>query len=291
MSLSFDEIRTFIEVARCGQFSAAARSLGVTQPALSTSMRKLEERLGATLFLRLPRGIKLTRAGELLEVRSRAMLREWEQILGALRDDAQSVQGLYSIGVNPTLAAHTLPRFLPGLLEAWPKLEVKLMHDVSRNVAQAVVDLRCDLGIVVNPPRHPDLTVIKLYNDEISFWRPTKGKWKVGAANVPVLCHPDVLSTEPMLNDLVRLARFDGIRVVYANDLHVIARLCAAGCGIGLLPHSVANLAQVEEKVSLVPIEDSPRRRDSIALIWRGDAQSSLASKVIRDQIVAALKR
>ena len=288
MNLSLDELRSLLHVANAGQFSAAARDLGITQPALSAMVSRLENRLGVALFHRLARGVAPTRAGDRLLARVRPMLREWEQLVASLRDEQEQVSGRYTIGVNPTLAAYTLPLFLPKMLQDWPGLEVNLLHDLSRQIAQDVLELRCDLGIVVNPPRHPDLTIVKLYPDELRFWLHQDSPWHEQSQQVPVLCHPQMLQTERMLQQLARLRRYSSLRIVHSNDLYVILRLIQENCGLGLLPRTVV---AAHEQHQLVALADGPTRRDTITLIWRRDSQDSQASRVMREAIVRALRQ
>ena len=142
-----------------------------SQPTLSWTIRKLEERFETTLFIRSKRGVRLTRPGEVFVSRSRELLRQWEQLELALRDERERVQGVYSIGVYPALAEHTLPRFLPKLLSTWPDLEIRIGHDFSQQIALDVIGFRYDFEIVVNPPQHPDLTIVSLYEDQVGFWQ------------------------------------------------------------------------------------------------------------------------
>ena len=67
MDINLEHYRIFYEVSRCGGITAAARALCVSQPAVSQSLRQLEESLGSQLFVRTPRGVRLTQAGQLLD--------------------------------------------------------------------------------------------------------------------------------------------------------------------------------------------------------------------------------
>jgi DNA-binding transcriptional LysR family regulator len=288
MNLSLDELRSFLETTQQGTISGAAKVLGVTQPTLSSTIRRLEERLEARLFVRSKQGVRLTRAGDALASRARDLLRQWEHIETAVRDEHETVRGTYSIGVYPALADHTLPRFLPELLGAWPELKINIGHDFSKQIAQDVIAFRYDLGIVVNPPLHPDLTIVDLYADEVQLWQVQGALWPADRPRVPVVCNPRMPHLEPILSELQARGHLKDCRFVHTSDLRVIASLTAAGCGLGLLP---ATIAHSESKAKLVPYPSSPVIRDRITLIWRRDAQGSRASEVIRQAIVSKLKQ
>ncbi len=218
MNLSLDELRSFIATTERGTISGAAKILGVTQPTLSWTIRRLEERLNATLFIRTKKGVHLTRAGQLLVSRSRELLRQWEQMEIALRDEQETVRGTYSIGVYPTLAEHTIPKFLPALLANWPDLEVHIGHDFSSRIAQDVIAFRYDFGLVVNPPRHPDLTIVELYTDELGLWREKNSSWRLDMPRVPLLYNSNMIRVESILSQLKDQGLLPNRRYVHSSD-------------------------------------------------------------------------
>ena len=288
MNLALDELRAFLQTAERGTISAAARELGVSQPTLSWTIRKLEQRFATQLFVRSKQGVRLTRPGELLVSRSRELLRQWEQLEIALRDESEIVRGTYSIGVYPSLAEHSLPLFLPELLARWPELELDIGHDFSRRIAEDVIAFRYDYGIVVNPPRHPDLTIVELYQDEIGFWQAEGSDWRLDQPRLPVIYNPNMMHIETLITQLKAKGLLPDCRFVHSSDLRLISRLIAANGGVGILPDTVA---ETEHTRALRPCADSPTFRDTITLIWRSDAQFSTASKQIREAIRLALAR
>jgi DNA-binding transcriptional LysR family regulator len=179
-----------------------------------------------------------------------------------------------------------MPAFVPGLLIEYPDLELEFAHGVSREIARGVIEFRHDLGIVVNPPLHPDLTIVDLYPDEVRMWKAVGVRRSHFGPRVPLIYSPGM----HYVDDMVRVARERGvltaIRHVHSTDLHVIARLTAAGSGVGVLP---ATIARSEAPDELIALRKTPVHRDRIALIWRHDAQQTRASRVIREAIVAAV--
>jgi len=289
MDISISELKIFHEVALAGAISKAAVRVGLTQPALSWSIKKLEDQLGVTLFLRSKKGMKLTRAGETFLFKSRELMRRWERLGHMLHEQEHEIRGVYSLGVHATMAAYALPRFCPRLLEDNPAIGLQLTHDLSRRIAEGVIHHKYDFGIVVNPPQHPDLTIVKLYPDHIKFWtahEPTRVQ-DPKDANAVIICNPDMQPCEPMLQEAWSKGVITSRRLLYTNDMNVISAMTAAGGGIGLMPASMLD-ALPENSYRALP--GSPVKQDTITLIWRGDAQKSAASALIRESIIAGLQ-
>ena len=289
MDIPAKYIRIFQEVAQAGNMSRAAERLGVTQPAVSMAIRDLEESLGVPLVIRSKRGVELTKAGSRFSTQSRKLIQEWEGLRAGLLRDEQELQGSYSIGVHPAVAVSTLPRFASKVLEGNDQLDLQFIHDLSRKISEGVISYKIDFGIVVNPPRHLDLTIVKLYKDEVTFWtKKRRTSTQKFLANAPiVICDTELKQTEQLLAKATRSKFFQNPRVINSSDLLVISELVASGVGCGAIPNTVAKRW---DSKNLVPIKGSPSVQDEICLIYRKDAQTSNAAKYIKECIVSTLK-
>ncbi len=290
MDFSLHELRAFIEVAEQGNISSAARQIGLTQPALSFSIKKMEDALGVDLFLRSKKGVHLTRAGETLLLRSRDLMRSFQQLKDAINANEQEVRGIYTLGVHGTIATYILPRFYPGLLTENPDVELRLVHDLSRNIADGVIRFKTDFGIVVDPPKHPDLVIVPLYRDEFKFWVCDQPSALADCSKPHglVACNPQLLRTATLMREATRTGLVHGnARVLHTSELELIAHLVAGGHAAGVLP---ATIAKGRPGPPLVGMRDSPVFRDLICLIYRHDTVLSKAAGVIRDYIVGHLR-
>ena len=287
MNISLTSLSAFSEVALRGNISKAAMHLGMTQPALSWSIRKLEEQLGVTLFHRTKKGVVLTRAGTMLLARANGLLRDWHALAKDLIAGEENIGGTYTLGVHQTVAMFTVPKFCPALLNAYPAIDLRLEHGFSRHIAEGVIQFTFDYGIVVNPPRHPDLTIVDLYEDELTFWTTDRaGPLQQYQDRQGILiCNPDILESEKLTREFVRSGRLAATRVMHITDLNLMAALVAAGTGIGLLPSTVA---RGYPGGTLKPIAGAPRHADVISLVWRGEAQRSRTSQLIREAVTTA---
>lgn len=165
MDLTLKQLRAFVTVADLGQITRAAERLGLTQSAVSTLIRQLEENLELRLFDRHTRLLRLTEAGaEILPVARRAVA-DIDAILENSRELGMLRRGRVSIAAGTLQAALLLPRRIGGFRERFPNIEISL-HDVSE---EAVFDLvrngAVDLGIGTAPVEDPELGGTRLTTD------------------------------------------------------------------------------------------------------------------------------
>lgn len=277
-----NEIRYFLEIADTGNFSRAAERLGVSQPALSQAVQKLEKSFGSALFLRTRSGVQLTRTGQTLFDKGKRLVLEWEDLLDEASRDQDELRGTYRLGCHASVSLYSLPRVLPSLLAKHPKLRFALTHDLSRRVTEKVIGFELDFGIVINPVKHPDLVIRKLGHDTVGLWA------KEGQKPQDVLiCDPELIQTQ----NLLKAFKKEGIefaRQLDCSNLEVVASLVAAGAGTGLLPARVAT--RIREYGLALVNPKFPVFQDQICLIYRSDSLSSQAAKLLARSLAAQLE-
>jgi DNA-binding transcriptional LysR family regulator len=284
MTPSPAELSYFIEAARIGNFSRAAALLGISQPSLSAAILRLEEALGAKLFVRSRRGVELTRPGKQLLEQAQKLLNAWDNVRTAALASLDEIQGTYSIGIHSSVAIYFLGGFLPNLLQQHPKLHINLRHDLSRKVSEAVANGELDLGIAVNPRAHPDLIISRLAFDEVTLWRkalPLNPKAEFELDNSVLIYDPDLIQTQAILKKM--RPRDAPSRTIESSNLEVVCALTAAGAGVGIIPTRVVQHANVP----LIKIKGAPIFRDEICVLIRKDNRKVAAIKAI----VAAIKQ
>ncbi len=167
------ELEVFLTVAREGSFSRAAEKLYRTQPAVSLTIRKLENAVGQPVFVRGARPIRLTDAGSLL--------REYAERLLNLRDEARKglvdLEGLQrgelSLGVNES-SIHALLPVLARFRKLHPRVQIRVHRTFSRDIPHEVLNYRLDLGAVSFIPRDPQLQATEILRDELTFVVPPR---------------------------------------------------------------------------------------------------------------------
>ena len=191
--ISSQELVYFVESARTGNFSRAAERLGVTQPAITSALHRLEDAVGVKLFHRSRSGVRLTKAGEALLQESQNLLAQWDRIARSVKQSSEEVMGTYVLGCHASVALYSLPQTLPGLLVDFPNLRFELRHDLSRKITEQVIHGEVDLAIAVNPVRHPDLVIRPICKDRVSFYTSTKATSvnQEGSETPVLLCNPE----------------------------------------------------------------------------------------------------
>lgn len=290
MNPSFNDIVYFIEVAERKNISRAAERLGITQPSLSSAIRRLEDCTGTELLIRSRTGVELTRSGKEMLHHGRLLLQDWEQLKTNIVKRDSQVSGQYVIGCHPSVALYMLSEFLPHLLSEYPQLEIRLVHDLSRKITERVISSEVDFGIVVNPVKHPDLVIRELCQDQVQFWtakKPSANQDPYSGGAV-LICDGNLLQSQKLMADLQK-KKIAFSRTIFSSNLEVITDLTAAGAGVGIIP---ARVAQRISPGKLKPLgEDLPVFKDRICLAYRADHQRSQAAKMMIETIKQKIDR
>lgn len=283
MSISIELMRNFKEVALCGNISQAANHVGLTQPALSTSIKKLEHQLKAELFHRSKKGVSLTRAGKILLNNSDSLLRDWERITDAIACDNSQISGRYSMGIHPALSSVTLPRFLPKMMHKNPMLTFSFFHGSSHIIIDKIINYELDFGIIINPISHTNLSYDELFEDRVQFYQSKKAS--VSTDKSIIVYDPRMFQCQILMKQAQTLKRFTDNRLLHVDELNVIASLVAEGIGYGILPKLVADSHYSD---SIESVKDSPVYLDRCYLVSRKQKQTSVAAAHIKEVIVKA---
>ncbi|EPZ51681.1 transcriptional regulator, LysR family [Bacteriovorax sp. BAL6_X] len=280
MSLKLDDLKNFIVVSELKNVTRASEQLGLTQPALSYSIKRLEEELGAPVFIRLKSGIELTKFGEEFHHRANKLLQDWQDAKNIFNKEGEDIVGEFKVGIHPSVAIYSLPIVLPLIYKNFPRLNFRLIHDSSRVITGKVINFEADFGIVVNPIKHPDLIINEMGVDEVKLFESDRPKRE----NNKLIYNPQLAQSQ----DLLRKLKDNSILIdghIESDNLEVIAKLTSEGVGIGLLPSRVASNYK-----NLVPINDSPIVKDQISLVYRVEMKNSLLVKdileIVKDSLI-----
>ena len=110
----------------------------------------------------------------------------WDEVHKGIDRSTSEIQGRFKFGCHPSVGAYALPKFFDRLQKQAPKIEIDLVHDISRKITESIVSYQIDIGVVVNPTRHPDLVLKKLGDDRVLFWK------RRGAEDIPKKLLADV---------------------------------------------------------------------------------------------------
>ncbi len=283
MIASPNDLIYFVEISHTLNLSRTAKRIGISQPSLTLAVKRLEQAIGTELFIRGKNGVVLTKAGKRLLSHAKQLLQLWDSVKAESLASHYEIQGKFTLGAHPSVALGTLSRFLPKLLMDYPKLEIQLTHDSSRNIAEGIINLSIDIGLIVNPIKHPDLIIQKLYDGKITFWHTGEKNvnQQIDSGEAVLIFDPDLTQTNSLLKRIHR----QGLkykRVLTSNSLEVIANLTANGSGIGILPTCVALSAYPNK---LKPVPKMPCHHDEICLVYRHENRNVKAVQAIISSI------
>jgi DNA-binding transcriptional LysR family regulator len=166
--MDLNELHVFRTVAGEKSFSRAAAKLFRTQPAVSMSVRKLEEWVGEPLFIRGSRAGRLTAAGELLLAYAERMLNLREETRRGLEELRGLGRGRLSLGVNESSIHALLPAFA-RYRKLYPHIQISVWRVFSRDIPEALLNYKLDLGVVTYVPEDARLIAQPFFADRLSF--------------------------------------------------------------------------------------------------------------------------
>jgi len=243
-------LRYFRTIAATGHLTRAARELGLSQPALSAMLKKLEAEIGTELFHRRGRGIELSEAGRLFLTHTNEALRAAEAGVEAVRDFVGLEKGTIRIGGGATATSYLLPPVMRAARKRYPNILFFVREAGSTQVAQAVLAGELDLGIVTLPldsgvlgPDADRLIRVPLTDDELKLIAPPKFEIAMNATTFRFrdLASATVVGFEAgsaVRNLIDRAAAKAGVTLNYAMELRsieAITRMVAAGIGVGFV--------------------------------------------------------
>lgn len=157
MNYSLRQLRVFVAVAHAGSFSRAGESIGLSQSAVSHSLKELEVELGVKLLDRTTREVVLTPAGEQLAPRLERLLEELTTTLLDARVVGDRLSGTVRVAASQTLSAHLMPQSIAATTQAYPNIRF-VLHDASQQrVLQSIRQGEVDFGVVIDPVQAGDL--------------------------------------------------------------------------------------------------------------------------------------
>ena len=282
-------LRYFVAVAETGSLSQAAEKLFIAQPPLSVQIRQLEEEVGAALFTRHPRGVRLTAAGAALLPEARELLDRAARLQG-FAHSAPQVQSL-ALGFVPSASTTVLPDLVRALRQSHPHVQLQLKEMITSEQIQAIVSGQLDAGLARTPARHPRLTVACSLPDPFCLVMPAEAPaGPAGAVHLRDFADADFVAFTrhrgpAYFDQSIYLCSQAGFspRIRYeASTVHGVLDLVSAGLGVALVPASTSLLAPAGVRVRALRQHTA---RETLALIQRKDntpLQAELPLQVAR---------
>jgi LysR family transcriptional regulator, hydrogen peroxide-inducible genes activator len=278
--MELHQLRYFCAVAETGSFSRAAEQSHVAQPSLSQQILKLEGELGARLFDRLGRSVRLTDSGKAFLPRARAVLRELEAAKGDVVERKDSVAGALRVGVIPTIAPYFLPPQLTSFTRQFPQAQLTVVEEITPVLLERLRATAVDVAILALPIRGHEFDTFPLLTERLFAALPKKH----ALASRRALSLKD-LRKEPFL--LLRdghcfrdtavaacdRARLNPQIVFESGQFSSILGMVSTGMGVSIVPEMAI---EKHPRCRYVRIADDEAARTVGAIVLRGRSLTRL---------------
>jgi DNA-binding transcriptional LysR family regulator len=290
-----EHLRTLLTIARAPSFAAAAEVMHVTPSAVSQQMKLLEANLGALLFEKSGRGLRLTAEGARLVASLQPLLAQIEDAVEAFTGGKDKVHGTVSIaGPDAFCAMWLMPR-VPPLLAAHPELVLDVRFAQNDAVEKSLVSGEVDLAILVATPESPDLETVAIFREELVAVASKGYLAKHGHPSRTselddhrfVIFDPHARILAAWLKSVFGAgAKLRGRVVCSVRSLEQNLALAAAGVGIAIVPNHVAATALAGGKVVAIDVERRTKTAtNQVLLAWRESAREAARVRAVRDAL------
>jgi DNA-binding transcriptional LysR family regulator len=274
--MDFDQLTTFIEIAKLGSFSRAGQKLFRSQPAVSAQVRQLEQEYGEKLFDRGRKSVRLTSAGETLFEYAVRMVNMRAESLRAVADKATTPRGVLALGANEATCLYVLPEIFAEYHRLYPSVQISIYRNFSHKVLQKVEDGSVDVGIVTLPAKSPSLKFHPIFRDRVMLMvnpRNPLAKLKTvrmkDIAEQPLI-FPRTGYTRQLLDKHFRPYKPQLQITMELTSVGMIKCFVAAGLGVSLISASFARNEVRAGEVKLIPIADVELWRE-LGIVYRRD--------------------
>ncbi|ASC79610.1 MULTISPECIES: LysR family transcriptional regulator [Serratia] len=243
MNYSLKQLRVFVAIARHGSFSRAGEAIGLTQSAVSHSVKELEAEVGVRLLDRTTREVVLTDAGLRLANRVERLLDELQTTLLDVRSFGVQRSGTVRVATSQTISAHLMPQCIAAGEREYPEIRIMLRDQAQQQVLHSVRNAEVDFGIVVDPVQAVDLECeavlhepfLLLCRDDHPFAAQQEVRWS--ALNGCRLVLQDYASgSRPLIDSALRQQGVEAQVVQEIGHPATLFPMVAEGIGISIFP-------------------------------------------------------
>ena len=289
--MDFEQLETFLEVARLSSFSRAAERRFRTQPAISAQIRALEEEVGARLLDRSGGKVSITQSGKLFQKYAEEVLEARKTVLTAISETERVPRGEIIVGANEGTCLHILPEVFANFKQQYPDVAVNIRRADYNKILESVIDNSVDFGVVSLPVTDNRLKVVLIHRDELVIIVPPdhplagmKSAKITDVAGFPLVM-PKLGHTRDALEELFNDRRMKPRYAMELDSSELLKRFVAANVGVGFIARSHAQEDVQAKVLTAIEISDAQVRRD-LALVYRKDKALSRAALAFIDTTV-----
>ncbi|HEY1262686.1 MAG TPA: LysR family transcriptional regulator [Terriglobales bacterium] len=286
--MDFDQLETFLEVARLSSFSRAAEKRFRTQPAISSQIRGLEEEVGAKLLDRSGGKVSITASGKLFQKFAEETLAARKAAMTAIAETERVPRGEIVVGANEGTCLHILPEVFASFKKQYPDVSINIKRADYAKIMESVIDNSVDFGVVSLPVNDNRLTVVPVHRDELVIIAPPLHPLAklpaapvAEAAKYPLIL-PKAGHTRDSLEELFHLHKLKPRVAMELDSSELLKRFVAVDAGVGFIARSNVPEDVRANVLAVIPIADAKIRRD-LALVFRKDKALSRAALAFID--------
>jgi DNA-binding transcriptional LysR family regulator len=274
--MDFDQLTTFLEVVKLGNFSRAGQKVFRSQSAVSAQIRQLEQEYGIRLLDRSGKTVRATPAGEVLFEYANRLLTLRNESLRAVVDQGHTPRGALVIGANEATCLYVLPEVFAEYSKLYPGVQISVYRNFSRKIIERVEEGSIDVGIATLPVKSPSLKVEPIYRDRlmlmVSSQSPLAKYDKVTIAQIAEhpLIFPKTGYTRQTLDKLFRSLNSHVRITMELPSVGMIKSFVVAGLGVSLISSSFARDEVSAGQAKLIAIADVDLWRE-LGIIYRAD--------------------
>lgn len=286
------QLEHFLAVAEARTFSRAAECVFRTQPALSLSIKKLEDHVGAPLFTRDAHEVSLTEAGRMLENYARRIIGLRDEAMRSISQIQDLKTGTLTIAAHESAAVYLLPGSLRRFLQQFPHIKVSIHRSKLDEIPKRVLDREVELGFVKEQPSFRDLETVDVHSDEMILIASPRNKYSSRKqidihelSEVPFVVHHLCSSTDEIFH---RLFRQQGIACRIVAELwsfENIKSFVQEDVGMAIVPRITVTRELKQRALVEIPLAQLKIARSTIMMFRRGYISESAQEliKIMRD--------
>ena len=258
----------FYTVARCGNISAAANQLFISQPAISKSISRLEQNLGVTLFTRSSRGVSLTMEGEILFRQAETAFTAIREGEDRLRRAGELGMGHLSIGVSTTLCRYVLLPWLRSFIHENPHIRISVSCQSSYQTIRALENGDIDLGLIGEPARYGKLHFYPLQEIQDifvatdSYLENLKKRMRINhpGSHASIYSHATLLLldrnnlTRQYVDNYLSPEILENDRIIEVTTMDLLIEFAKIGLGIGSVIKEFVNTELTDGHLTQIPL-------------------------------------
>ena len=262
MDIDLDQMRAIVLLADYLHFGRTATALHISQPALTKQVRRIEETLGGPLFIRKPRQLTLTRAGEVLVDRARTLLRDAQIAVDVSRSTMRGEAGQLRIGFGLPSLATGLPDLVQRFRQRFPGVQISMREMSTPQQLEALENGALDVGFVRLPIQAGTTSSVPLFSDRLVIAVGSNND-RVSRRGLKSFAHEPFIAvtraaSSSLHDHILRTCHAAGFipRIVQeVGELFTVLNFVRAGAGVALVPHSckVMNIPRVQYLETAIP--------------------------------------